>query len=301
MLAKFDWEYHGTLSNIKSSNGKGVYLLVFKGSPNRIIYVGTTNCFNRRLTQHQEGMLKGQRTIWRVGENEDIYELMSYRGESGFKGMYKYYYRLSKKGKLWATTTLEKDEIKNDLKKSDDFNNNWKEYVEDFFINRIEIWTCNMCGSEDKIIQLESQIQRSFKKNFFIGSHIHQKGMCWLGKIEYLGEIFDYQFRFKRYPNLDDSSLKLLKNLTERKVISYQKFKYKIKEEEKKEKIRILKETYIYAGDRWDPKELDIIYTCCKLGVPVEVIAVEYLKRSPEEVKKKIEYLGRYYDMSQRS
>ncbi len=297
MLAKFDWEYHGTLDNISSTNNKGVYLLVHRGVPNRIIYVGTTNCFNRRLKQHKHGLLEGNRPVWRIGADEDIYELMSYQGVGGRASMFKYYASLAKKGKLWASTTLDKIDIKNDLLKKDNFEVNWKSYVENSYIKCIDIWTCSIFGSDEKMIQLESQIQRAFKKNFMIGSHIHNTGMCWLGKIEYLGEIYDYTFRFKRYPDLDPDSIALLKNLTDTKVIKYFKQSYIEKERLKKEKLELLKSKYKYAGDPWHAKENDFIYFCCNLGVSAEDIAIKLL-RSPDEVKKRIKYLSRYYDMS---
>ncbi len=298
MLAKFDWEYKGTLSNITATNSKGIYLLVYRGNPNRIIYVGTTNCFKRRLNQHREGMIAGQRTVWRVKENEDIYALMSYKGE---KEKYKYYYSLAKKGLLWASTTLEKEQVQNDLKKKDNFETEWKDFVSNNYINKIDIWTCDLNGCENRIIQLESQIQRAFKSNFFIGSHIHKEGMCWLGKIENLEDVYSYRFDFKRYPTLDEDSIKLLKNLTDKRVIGYEKLKHTMRKQEKKEKLEELKKKYIYAGDKWQPKENDIIYSLCRLGISYEDIAVNYLKRSPEEVKKRIEYIGKYYDMSKKS
>lgn len=130
-----------------------------------------------------------------------------------------------------------------------------------------------------------------------IGSHIHNTGMCWLGKIEYLGEIYDYTFRFKRYPDLDPDSIALLKNLTDTKVIKYFKQSYIEKERLKKEKLELLKSKYKYAGDPWHAKENDFIYFCCNLGVSAEDIAIKLL-RSPDEVKKRIKYLSRYYDMS---
>lgn len=295
----YDWNYHGTLDDICSNNGKGVYILVHRGKPNRLIYVGTTNCFNRRLEQHRQGMLCGNRSVWRLNEDEDIYELMSHQGISDL-GKYKYYVSLAKKGKLWASTTLDKGEIKNDLLNKDDFEMNWRSYVENSYIKRIDIWTCNMEESNEKIIQLESQIQRAFKNNFRIGSHIHSRGMCWLGKIEYLGYIYNEKFKFKRYPDLDTNSIELLKNLTDCRVIKYSKQSYIKKREFKKEKLRLLRLEYKYAGDRWDPLENDIIYTCCNLGISVEDIAINYLQRSPSEVKKRIDYLSKYYDMSKK-
>lgn len=300
MLAKYDWEYNGTLDNLFSNNRKGVYLLIHRGRPSRIIYVGTTNNFSRRLEQHRQGMINGNRSIWRLKEDEDIYELMSYQGMSE-KSKYKYYARLAKNGILWASTTLEYIEIKNDLSPKDDFEKNWKDYVQNSYMRRIETWICSMEEeSKEKIIQLESQIQRALKKNFMIGSHIHNTGMSWLGKIEYLGDIYNYHFKFKRYPNLDIETIELLKNLTDSKVIKYYKQSYIKKKELKNEKLRLLKEVYEYAHTPWDLLENDIIYTCCRLGVSIEDIASNYLHRSPKEIQERIDFLSRYYNMSKR-
>ena len=52
-----------------------------------------------------------------------------------------------------------------------------------FFIKNIEIWSCTMYDDEERILALESKIQRTFKTNYNIESYINNHGMCFLGKI----------------------------------------------------------------------------------------------------------------------
>ena len=87
-MSIYTWKYGGTLDQNITNFDSGVYLLIFKGSPKRVLYVGTTNCFKRRMEQHKVGYILGNRTIWKLSENDDIYELMSYQGTSG---RFKYY------------------------------------------------------------------------------------------------------------------------------------------------------------------------------------------------------------------
>lgn len=299
MLAKFDWEYHGTLNEINSTNGIGVYLLIYSGNPKRIIYVGTTNCFNRRLNEHKDGMLIGQRPIWRVCNTNDIYELISFQGKSE-NGKYEYYAKLAKNNLLWATTTLKKDDKVNELNKKDDFELNWKEYTINEYIKNIEIWTCDMRSAEKRIIQLESQIQRAFKQNYKIGSHIHNRGMCWLGKIELLGNIYGYHFSFNTYPDLDKKAIELLENLTDKNIINYYKSSYLENKKNLIENLEKAREKYKYSKSSWTLSEQDILLTLCKLGISVDEIAENYLHRTPKEIENRIKYLSKFYDFTQK-
>lgn len=297
VVDKYCWEYNGTLKEIDSTNNMGVYLLIYNGTPKRIIYLGTTNSFNRRLYEHQEGMLTGKRAVWRTSTDKDIYELMSFEGFSE-NGKYKYYAKLSKNNLLWAATNLEKDFIENDLNNRDNYELNWKDYVCNKYIDNIEIWTCKIQESQERIIQLESQIQRAFKNNYKIGSHIHKNGMCWLGKIELLGNIYNYHYEFSTYPDLDNDSTKLLRNLTDKSIIKYKKKRSIDKKVQQTELIIKNREKYTMYGKSWISKEDDILYTLSKDGVPIEEMAEKYLLRAPEEITRRIKYLSKYYDFS---
>lgn len=301
-MSTYNWNYGGTLDEIKTDFNSGVYLLIFRGSPKRVIYVGTTNCFKRRMEQHKVGYIVGNRTIWRISNNDDIYELMSYQGAVGKGGKYKYYASLARNGHLWAHTSLEKDVIKNDLNKKDDFAINWKNYTSDFFIKNIEIWTCSMSDSADRVLALESKIQRTLQKNYKIGSHIHAKGMSFLGKIEFIGDISNYNFTFNNLPDLDEISLNLLRELPDKKIIYFTKKSYnakqKLKQELEQRKIQEARLKHKFAYTTWEKQEDEILYTCCKLRVDKEIIAYEYLQRTLKEVNNRINYLSRYYDIN---
>ena len=293
-MALLNWKYNGTLENTISNSNGGVYLLVFKGAPKRIIYVGTTKCFYRRLNQHKEGYLKGNRTIWRVSNSEDIYELMSCQGQRGKSVRFQYYASLAKKGKLWASTTREKSIITNDLNKNDNFDKNWKSYAL-FFVNNIEIWTCSMNEHEDRVLALESKIQRTFQKNYLIESHINGFGMCFLGKIEFTGEISNFKYNFQMLPDLDQDSIKLLKNLPDKKTLDFSKNSFKLKKELKEKKRRETKLKHKFSYTSWLIQEDNILFSCSKLDIDIEVVSNEYLQRSTEEVKRRITYLRKYY------
>ena len=135
----YNWKFKGTLDNCLSSTEKGVYILIFNGSPKRIVYVGTTNNFSRRIEEHRTGYLRGNRTIWRVSLNEDIYELMSYQGNYSKARKFEYYALLAGKRKLWAQTTVESEKPTNHLYKGDNFDIYWKKYVSDFYIKNLEV------------------------------------------------------------------------------------------------------------------------------------------------------------------
>lgn len=293
MQELYKWSYMASLEQPKEISGGGVYLLVYCGTPKRVIYVGTTNSFNRRIGQHQKGMIRGNRSVWRTNKESDIYDLMSFKGE---KGMHEYYYSLAKKGLLWASTTIERQNIKNDLNKSDDFIPNWKEYVINSYIKNIEVWVCKMEADIEKIVALESHIQRMLKKNYSIGSHIHNEGMCWLGKIEFTGDISNERFDFDNFPEISEEFKLLLSKLDGKNYIRYEKQKY-IDCRNEREKINfLLRKKYKFENTSWQDKEQNLLLSCLKLDISINEIADEYLQRSPEEIIKRIEYLSKYYD-----
>ena len=294
-MSLYKWENNGVLSDSINNSNKGVYLLIFKGNPKRIIYVGTTNCFSRRIIQHRKGYLEGNRTIWKTKITDDIYELMSCQGSSSKSKKFKYYSSLAKNKKLWAHTTLEKEIIYNELNKKDDFNKNWKEYTKSFFINQIEVWTCSMSDGQERILALESKIQRTLQSNYIIESHINGHGMSFLGKIEFTGDIENYKYHFLNFPDLDKTNLDLLKKLPVKKVINFKRQITQIKEDLKQKKINEAKMQHQFAYTKWERKEEDILYSCCRLNIEIEIIAHEYLQRTTAEVKNRIKYLSRYY------
>jgi predicted GIY-YIG superfamily endonuclease len=299
-MPSYFWKYGNVLNNYSVSSNGGVYLLVFKGSPKRIIYVGTTNSFPRRMAQHKSGYLIGNRTIWKTTNSEDIYELMSYQGDSGKSSRFKYYASLAKNGKLWAHTTLEKETITNDLNPTDDFNLFWKDYVSEFYINNIEVWTCDMFDDQDRVLALESKIQRSISTNFAIKSHINGHGMSFLGKIEFTGDISEYKFDFANLPDLGEDETMIFNQLSNKKIIKFEKIESKRKRTIKQRKIKEARITHKFAYTSWEKEENEIIHACCKHNIEIKDIADSYLQRTEEEIKNRIKYLKRYYEFPEK-
>ncbi|MBO3098279.1 hypothetical protein [Gelidibacter pelagius] len=294
IMPNYSWNLCNTLDDFSENSNGGVYLLVFKGSPKRIIYVGTTHCFSKRLLQHKIGYLNGNRTLWKTSLSEDIYELMSSQG-LGRVGRFKYYASLAKKGLLWASTTIEKDLKFNDLNPKENFQNTWKEYSSTFFVKNIEVWTCNMYGDQERALALESKIQTTFQKNYNIASHINGEGMCFLGKIEIRENLSKYKFNFLNSPDLGKDDIKLINELPDIKIIDFKKKLTRKKSLIKTNKIKEARKTRRFAYTSWDDIENDILFSCCMLNIEIKDIAESYLQRTDKEVSQRIKYLSKYY------
>lgn len=296
------WTYAGRLNNFKYVDGGGVYLFVYKGSFNRIIYVGTTYNFERRWYEHFVGMQRGNRAVWKVEDGQDIYELMSF---SGKQDHFKYYRNLALDLKLWASTSIIKVNVNNDLNINDNFEKNWKLFTQHNYIPNINIWACRMCHRMEYSSLLESQIQKSLSINFRIGSHINKVGMSWLGKIEHTENAFNVKFHFENYPEVDDDTTKILKNLENKKIIRFSKkprIQYKKsdplfyikKNEEKRKKIKLIKQKYALAFTEWILKEEQILIFLVMNNIGIEEIANTYLQRPPIEIRDRIKFLKKW-------
>lgn len=299
MNNNFTWNYMGTLYSpapISTEHG-GVYLLVFRGTPKRVIYVGTTNSFHRRIYQHQQGMLTGRRTVWRSDSSNDIYELMSFNGER--KPFYEYYHSLAKKNLLWATTAINREVPANDLLKKDSFESNWQEFVQNSYIKNIEVWICCTPNNEEIKLRIESQIQNIIKINYSIGSHIHsgKNDMCWLGKIHFGDEVFKSPYIFSNTPDISNEFSMLLNEQISKNVIKYLKPSIIAKKAEAEKSLNEIREAYKFSGTPWDDKEGDILLTCLHKNIPLIVIAKEYLFRTPKEIAQKYSTLSKLYKL----
>ncbi|AHM59208.1 hypothetical protein D770_04705 [Flammeovirgaceae bacterium 311] len=271
-------------------DGGGVYLLVFSGPPKRVIYVGTTNSFNRRINQHRVGILEGRRTIWRVDKGEDIYDLMSHRGKGN---PYKYYLKLAKKRKLWATTTVDKEIVANDLVKKDNFEENWKDYVHGFYIHKIEILVLKTDFSQETNKRIESQIQTTLKDKHAIGSHIHSTGMCWLGKIEYTEDVYSTSYAFNYAPEISEEFKELFTNLGNKSYTNYRKPTKVTTRAERAANRQKEKEEYKFAQTPWLQEEDDVLRKCAALNVP-KIDISKMLQRPLSEVNKRIQFFKKY-------
>lgn len=198
------------------------YIYWYMGVKQRIVYVGTTVNFEQRWFEHAESMKRGNRTIWKVNPHQDIYELMSAKG---YKDHFKYYKRLANEKLLWASTSVLKINPTNDLKEDENFQD-WYDYTCNEYMPNIHLWGCRMSERYEFATILESQIQRAFYTNYSIKSHINKPNMCWLGKIENTqDDLYNLSFEFNKLPDIDDKSLLLLKDLTEKNIVKFKKEK----------------------------------------------------------------------------
>ena len=280
------WTLQGRISDRILDCSGGVYVLVFCAGVKRVIYVGTTNCFARRIEQHYKAYISGKRAVWRQNKGQDIYDLMSYKGEGN---MFSYYAHLARNDFLWATTNLDLDTVKNDLNEKDSFIHGWDSYVKHYYIPNIEVWTCTLSNTNNDRLVLESQIQRVFRKNYKIGTHISklENSMSWLGKVECLGDVFSKRFSFETVPSLGADDRYLFNHLNEKTVIQYKKNTL----------VRRRTEPKVDCGaieGGWTNKEDMILYFLCTNGYQIEDIAINYLNRSASEVSKRVHYLSKH-------
>lgn len=283
VISNLKWTFGGNLIKQRYVNGPGVYLLVHTSSVNRIIYVGTTNNFENRWFEHAEGMKRGNRAIWRVRPDQDIYELMSHRSS---KDYFKYYRKLALENNLWASTNVLRLNPKNDLNAEDDFNDSWSNYVVEEFMPRITLWACRMNFNYESATILESQVQKAISKYFSIGTHINKPGMNWLGKIENLANT-KMLFNFLNYPDVDEITQGLLRNLGS-KVNAGIEWK-----RPKKIQKKIARQLYQFAYTEWIYKE-DAILTFLITRQASLVDMTTLLQRTPEEIQARIKWLNKW-------
>jgi predicted GIY-YIG superfamily endonuclease len=283
MNISFTWEPKNSIP--KEGRVGGVYLLVFKGTPKRVIYVGQTQDFRERLKQHWDAFLSGKRSIWRVEDNQDIYELMSYNGE---KEAYKYYASLAKKGLLWAATDINQKEPINQLYKKDNFIENWLTFVRNKYVVNIEAWVCKTPDDKELRIRIESQIQNAIRSYYSIGSHIHHhvNDMCFLGKVDLPDK--NSSITFTNAPDISDEFTMVLQNQLENKASIYLKPKIAQKKAEAAAKIKALRETYNNAGKGMSKKERYDLLACFKSGVHLNEIVRKFSRPHDEIVQRYI-------------
>jgi hypothetical protein len=289
-LNNLKWIYGGTMSRPKLLIGGGVYVLVHHGINERIIYVGTTTSFERRWTEHIEGMRRGNRTVWRLGGREDIYDLMSSQGS---KDSYKYYRKMALNHKLWASTAILKTSFSNELNELDDFQKNWFDYTVQSFQPNIHLWACPMNERLEYATILESQIQRVLKINFKIGAHINKNNMSWLGKIEHLEDIFNLKFEFINYPINEANGIEILKVLREKRIIKWNKRGYTppIRTPRfTKQELKGIRTTYPQAHYQWMAVEHEILKFLIEQKQNVDQIS-KLLLRTPGEIETKLKLL----------
>ncbi len=284
------WIYGGTMLKPKIVVGGGVYVLIHHGFKERIIYVGTTTNFERRWTEHIESMRRGNRTVWRLDNNEDIYDLISSQGSRDY---YKYYRELALNHKLWASTSVLKTSFSNELNEKDNFQENWFDYTVQSFQPNIHLWACPMNERLEYATILESQIQRALKVNFKIGSHINKNNMSWLGKIEHLEDIFNLKFEFINFPINEANGLKILKDLREKRIIQWNKKGYSPPIRSPKftrQELKEIRKTFPQAHYQWMAVEYELMKYLIEQEQNVDQIS-KLLLRTPKEIENKLSLL----------
>lgn len=291
-----EWRFLGSLSDARRADCSGVYLIVHQGLFNRVVYVGVSCNVGRRINEHYEGYLRGNRTIYNAGHNDDVYRLMStYK----IRNHIKYYQSLARDYEIWGSTTLHFDTPKNILAKNQTFDATWESIAFEKYIPQLVVWAlpmANYCYSN--ATKIESVIQSKLIKSFDLSGFFNAKYVSILGKIEkpYLKKV---KCLIIDVPDVDSASKIIFSNLYSKKIDEnfcrefHSQFESEISQREKgiqrRQEIRnhkiSLHENY---GKPWTLKEME------KLRVmlvdfdmsPTEIS--DYLGRGPRSISKKI-------------
>ncbi|EAO2066465.1 GIY-YIG nuclease family protein [Salmonella enterica] len=270
--------------------------MVHQGLFNRVVYVGVSCNVGRRINEHYEGYLRGNRTIYNAGHNDDVYRLMStYK----IRNHIKYYQSLARDYEIWGSTTLHFDTPKNILAKNQTFDATWESIAFEKYIPQLVVWAlpmANYCYSN--ATKIESVIQSKLIKSFDLSGFFNAKYVSILGKIEkpYLKKV---KCLIIDVPDVDSASKIIFSNLYSKKIDEnfcrefHSQFESEISLREKgiqrRQEIRnhkiSLHENY---GKPWTLKEME------KLRVmlvdfdmsPTEIS--DYLGRGPRSISKKI-------------
>lgn len=293
---KMEWRFLGSISDARKSGCSGVYLIVHQGIFNRVVYVGVSCNVGRRINEHYEGYLRGNRTIYNAGHNDDVYCLMStYK----IRNHIKYYQSLAKNYEIWGSTTLHFDSPKNILAKNQTFDATWESIAFEKYIPQLVVWALPMANySYSNATKIESVIQSKLIKSFYLRGFFNAKDLSILGKIEkpYLEKI---KYFIIDSPDVDAASKIIFNNLFSKEIDEnfskefHSQFESEVFQREKetlrKREIRNHKiSLYENHGKPWTLKEME------KLRVmlvdfdmsPTEIS--DYLGREPRSISKKI-------------
>jgi predicted GIY-YIG superfamily endonuclease len=293
---KMEWRFLGSISDARKSGCSGVYLIVHQGLFNRVVYVGVSCNVGRRIKEHYEGYLRGNRTIYNAGHNNDVYRFMStYK----IRNHTKYYQSLAKDYKVWASTTLCFDSPNNILAKSQTFDATWESIAFEKYIPQLIVWAlpmANYCYSN--ATKIESAIQSKLIKYFDLRGFFNVKYLSILGKIEH-PHLEKIKFFIINSPDVDLASQLIFSNLHTKEIDSnfskefLSQFESEIFQREKETQSRLtIREDkislYENHGKPWTLKEME------KLRVmlvdfdmsPTEIS--DYLGREPRSISKKI-------------
>ncbi|OUS09094.1 hypothetical protein A9Q81_00110 [Gammaproteobacteria bacterium 42_54_T18] len=272
------------------------------GAENRAVYVGTTSCFGRRIEQHYYGYIRGNRTIWKVSGDEDVYTLMT---AFNLRNYVRHFQQLAKQNRIWASTTLDRYYAENLLLPNQEFDQEWRRFLKDEYLPNIGVWALKIRPYDAKKAALiETALQKSLVSVFNLGRFFNRNDLSVLGKIEFNKYKVKISDAFLNVPDLDDASKLVFSTLAE-KVPPKEAYFLAKKQlssvidkrlEKQKERLRQRQEAaakYPRQGVPWSMADLE------KLRVMVvgfemkpEEIA-EHLERSPISIAKKIDLKDR--------
>ncbi|WP_286271634.1 GIY-YIG nuclease family protein [Thalassotalea hakodatensis] len=290
-----NWRYLGSLLDARNSGCSGVYLIVHKGKYNRIVYVGVSNNVGRRISEHYEGYLRGNRTVYNAGKNDDVYSLMS---AINIRNHIKQYQKLARNHYIWASTTLHSDKPKNLLAKGQSFSEQWQDITFDKYLPQLFVWALPISNYDyESVAKIESVIQKKLVAAFDLRGFFNVKQLSILGKIEY-PKLNKYSLSIDP-PDLDFASKILLSDLsrTGTPISAYKALRAQLKEElvtrekEKQSRISIrqkIQSQYKNSGKPWtyeDLEKLRVMIVDFKLS-PLQMSP--YLERAPSAIAKRI-------------
>ncbi len=305
------WLHLGNLSNFKTSDVSGCYVFVYDNK--RIIYVGTTSNIGKRLLYHLEAIKSGRRPIWRVKDAEDVYSLMKNPGKNRMNKLKE----LALNNSIWINYESN-EKCENILNPKDDFESNWKEYIENDFLPKIDIWITDINGKKEYSTLLESRLQILIRTAFKLGSLRGKINQSWLGRIENPNISNEVIFKFKNYPKVDSETIAILGSinkshltitsetkvgLRKRKVEIYNNnyFHNFIRVNSKKEVTKVAKqsvedtlndlkanrEQFKFYKTHWTKLEDNILKLMVEKKLEITEISKE-LNRSPQEIEVRI-------------
>ncbi|WP_421236623.1 hypothetical protein [Aeromonas jandaei] len=290
-----NWRYLGSIADARNSGCSGVYIIVHQGLFERVVYVGVSNNVGRRVTEHYEGYLRGNRTIYNAGSNDDVYRFMS---SYKIHNHTKYYQNLAKEYNIWASTTVYLDCPKNLLSEEQCFCHHWKDILFDRYLPQLVVWALPLANySYEKATKIESVIQTKLIRAFDLRGFFNLKQLSLLGKIEHpsLSKIW-YDISA---PKIDSASQVIFNNLhcrdipEEVHIIFLEQLSEEISLREKnKQKIHSARSNkisrYENYGKPWTQAELEklrVMLVDFKLK-PSEMSV--YLGRDPRAIAKRI-------------
>ncbi len=177
-----NWRFLGSLTEARKSGCSGVYLIVHQGTFERVVYVGVSNNVGRRISEHYEGYLRGNRTIYNAGCSDDVYKFMSvYKIHNHTK----HYQELASQHKIWASTTINLSSPINLLSEEQEFGSQWEDILLNKYLPQLVVWALPISGyTYRKASAVGSVIQTKLIKAFDLRGFFNLKQLSILGKIE---------------------------------------------------------------------------------------------------------------------